>query len=438
MKLPLNGRVVIIDDMINEAQPLIKILSKKRIPFNYYKGTDYNEFPENPNDNKLRTLFLDLNIFELNKDTKTVISALDPILRTFVPDYPNPYLLIIWSKQSNDYQAALEKYFETHLRTKKPAKIIFLQKNDYFDFDTTFGWLPQAGAIEKIEADLNSKLDQISLLTNLITWENIVHQKASDTLSEFTTFCPFDQDWNENSKAIMFHLAKAVVGVDNIGTLSDEQKLAKAFLNINSLLAEKIESEVNSLRLGAVSKITDKAYEKDPRTDSVPDDIKSAINSKLHVLVKSFSPMDIEQGNTYLLQKDQNLVEKIIWPKIFSPENPVKLEEIRNEAVLVQLDITPACDYAQDKNYARLLLGILINSENAKHFKHQYYCKTPILNINNEVKCIVFDFRQIISLSRQELIAQNLTPSFKLRKEICSDIQAQLSNQVNRPGIGNL
>jgi hypothetical protein len=438
MKLPLNGRVVIIDDMINEAQPLIKILSKRRIPFNYYKGTDYDEFPENPNENKLRTLFLDLNIFELNKDTKTVISALDPILRTFVPDYPNPYLLIIWSKQSNEYQEALEKYFETHLRTKKPAKIIFLQKNDYFDFDTTLGWLPQAGAIEKIEADLNSKLDQISLLTNLITWENIVHQKASDTLSEFATFCPFDKNWDQNSKAIMFQLAKAVVGADNISTLNDEQKLSKAFLNVNSLLAEKIESEVNSLRLGSVNGIIDKAHEKDPKIDSVPDSVKAAINSKLHILVKPFVPKEVEQGNLYILPKDVTLVERIVWPKIFSPENPNKLEEIRNEATLVQLDITPACDYAQDKNYARLLLGVLIKPENGKYFKTQYYSKTPIFNINDEIMCIIFDFRQILSCSREELIAQNLTPLFKFRKEICTDIQAQLSNQVNRPGIGNL
>ena len=63
MNIPLNGRVVIIDDKEKEALPLFNLLSKKRIPFNYYKGTNSADFPSSPDNNKLRVLFLDLNIF---------------------------------------------------------------------------------------------------------------------------------------------------------------------------------------------------------------------------------------------------------------------------------------------------------------------------------------------------------------------------------------
>ena len=135
MILPNNGRIVIVDDNIREAQPLIQILSKRRIPFNYYSGTRAADFPDNPNENICRVLFLDLNIFELNKDAKTVISSIDAILKAIIPDNPNPYILVIWSKQKAEYQTALEEHFVHNIPQKIPAKIIFLQKNNYFDYE---------------------------------------------------------------------------------------------------------------------------------------------------------------------------------------------------------------------------------------------------------------------------------------------------------------
>ena len=99
MLLPVNGRIVIVDDQINEAEPLIRIFSKKRIPINYYSGQRISDFPDNPDENKLRVLFLDLNIIESQREIKAVISTLDPIIRAIVPNNPNPYLLVIWSKK---------------------------------------------------------------------------------------------------------------------------------------------------------------------------------------------------------------------------------------------------------------------------------------------------------------------------------------------------
>ena len=135
MLLPQNGRIVIIDDNLHEAQPLINILSKRRIPYNYYSVTRIVEFPDNPNDNALRILFLDLNIFETNQEPKNIIAALYPILQAIVPDNPTPYLLIIWSKKTKDYADELTKLYDNELNIKKPANTIFLHKSNFFDFD---------------------------------------------------------------------------------------------------------------------------------------------------------------------------------------------------------------------------------------------------------------------------------------------------------------
>jgi hypothetical protein len=429
MVLPNNGRIVIIDDNINEAKPLINILSKRRIPFNYYSGTKSSDFPENPNDNNFRVLFLDLNIFELNKDAKTVISSIHGILKSIIPDNPNPYLLIIWSKQSADYQAALESHFLHHIPNKIPAKIIFLRKSEYFDY-IDGNWEPQEECIQKLEQDLTYHLRAISLLSNLIIWENIVHKNTSETLNEFSSFYPFDENWDKNTKAIIYRLAKAIVGNDDIAGLDDEQKLAKAFISINSFLSDKIETEVEELNLGNIATVTDSNI-------NVPSSITSALNSKLHISSKAYNIESIEQGNVYPLPNQDLLIEKIIWKKKFKAKRQTILDSVPQ---LVQLDITPVCDYSQNKEYVRTIFGVMLNTEFYTDCKgtEPYYYLTPTMQISRQEKFFLFDFRYVKTISKEELIQRAVIPMIKLRKEICTDIQSQLSNQVNRPGISTV
>jgi len=429
MILPNNGRIVIIDDNINEAQPLINILSKRRIPFNYYSGTRATDFPDDPNENKFRVLFLDLNIFELNKDAKTVISSIDAILKKIIPDNPNPYLLIIWSKQNAEYQKALEEHFTHNIPHKIPAKIIFLQKSNYFDY-IDGQWVPQAGCVQKIETDLFGNLGNISLLANLIAWENLVHKMSGETISEFSSFYPINPTWDKNSKAIIYRLAKAIVGNDDIAALNDEQKLAKAFISINSFLSDKVENEVEGLVLGNIAAVNDNNI-------AIPSSITSLINSKLHITTKNLSINKFEQGNIYFLPNQDSLIERVIWQKKFKARRDVLIDSIPQ---LLQLDITPVCDYSQNKEYVRTIFGVMLNAEFYTDCKgsEQYYYQTPTFQINGQEKFILFDFRYLKTISKNDITQRNVVPVMKLRKEICTDIQSQLSNQVNRPGISNV
>ena len=65
---PQNGRVVIIDNDINEAQPLIKTLSKNNIRFSYFSG-DIDQFPKD-NLCDIRFLFLDLQLVKGEQNPK--------------------------------------------------------------------------------------------------------------------------------------------------------------------------------------------------------------------------------------------------------------------------------------------------------------------------------------------------------------------------------
>lgn len=431
MILPNNGRVAIIDDKYKEVKPLFDILSKKRIPFNYYSGLRQEELPDNPDENPITILFLDLNIIETQHDPKVVISTLHPILKSICPGKSKPYFLVVWSKKINEYGELLEKHFNNNpdLNFRKPVKYIYLSKAEYFNYvDGNYTF--QEDSFDNLVYTIKSKLDDLTLLRNFIVWENTVHEQTTETINEFSSFYQIDNNWDKNSKGIIYRLAKSIVGEDEIGALNDEQKLAKAFININSFLLEKIENQVEALALGTITGVTDNNV-------NIPDSITSLINSKLHISTKKFVINNFEQGCIYLIPNQDSLVEKIIWEKKFKTRTQVLLNSAPQ---LAQLDITPVCDYSRNKEYIRLIFGAMLNSEfyNDCKNKGEYYYQTPIFQLAGQMKFIMFDFRFIKTATKEEIIQRNVIIRFKLRREICTDIQSQLSNQINRPGISNV
>lgn len=76
MDLPKNGSVVIIDDQIMEALPLMNALAKRGVSYSYYDGKSKN-YPTVPLDN-VRLIFLDMHLDEAavgTTNTKNIISG---------------------------------------------------------------------------------------------------------------------------------------------------------------------------------------------------------------------------------------------------------------------------------------------------------------------------------------------------------------------------
>ena len=46
--IPLNGRIAIVDDDVNQALPSISVLSRHNIPYVFYKGNDVKYLPDSP------------------------------------------------------------------------------------------------------------------------------------------------------------------------------------------------------------------------------------------------------------------------------------------------------------------------------------------------------------------------------------------------------
>lgn len=438
MNIPLNGRIAIIDDRYKEVKPLMDIFSKKRIPFNYYTGLRIADLPDDADENPITLLFLDLNIIETQHNPKTVISTLHPILKAICPNKSKPYFIVIWSKKLNDFADQLEMHFKNNsdLKVKQPAKIIRLNKSDYFSFDDG-NYIFDEDKYNILQETLYSELENISLMKNLLTWENIVHNDTTTTINEFASLHPIQSDWDKNMKAVMFHLAKAIIGSDDIKTANDNMRLNAAFSNLNSFLSEKIQHSIGANKLGTVLGIKDEIWDKNPKKDSLKSVVRAEINSKLHLTKRVIKIDFFEQGNIYFIKNENGLLRKILWKEKYQNTETTKI--IKTKPHLVQLDLTPVCDYSQDKKYIRIIHGLLLNSNFYNDIpKNDYQIKSPIFLVDKKERFFLFDFRFILTTTKAELIKRKIAPQMKLRREICTDIQSQLSNQINRPGVSNI
>ncbi|MBK7854852.1 MAG: hypothetical protein IPJ79_08045 [Bacteroidetes bacterium] len=186
-------------------------------------------------------------------------------------------------------------------------------------------------------------------------------------------------------KAVMFHLAKAVIGNDDIKAASDDLRLFAAFSNLNSFLAEKIQNSINEKKLGTITNVKDDVWEANNKKDSLKTVVKAEINSKLH-LIKKLSKVDsFEQGNVYLIKNENDLLKQILWKEKYN--NTKTTDILRSKPQLIQLDLTPVCDYSQDKKYIRIVHGLLISSKFHNDIpRTDYQIKSPIFLIDEKEK----------------------------------------------------
>lgn len=116
-------------------------------------------------------------------------------------------------------------------------------------------------------------------------------------------------------------------------------------------------------------------------------------------------------------------------------------ENLRNKiletSTLIELNVTPLCDYAQDKAILfRMLPGIIIDAAYREHFntKSLYtYLSDADFRLNGSDSLFLFDFRYLCSIPKDEL--KKRVATLRLKQQLLSDIQVKLSSHINRSGV---
>lgn len=401
MNLPLNGKVVVVDDNINEALPLISVLSKQGVPVHYFDG-EYDNLPENPI-HGARIIFLDIELNTGGQDNKSKAAKVINVITKLVGPSPNPYVIIAWTKHPE-----VVELIEKGLSEAKPILILTIEKYQCKDDEGNF-------ELEKIKEVIEAKLDNFGCFHLFISWENSATHSASNTVNNAFSFFPLDDEWDNKMQNVIYNLAKAYSGKQ----LAEDFVLS-SLMTFNSVFLDTLERNIQK-NIQDFTKVGTLKFEDKSRLDA---SIMAKINST--ILLSPVDDISVVPGNIYF---SSNII--IDSKDIFGAKY-----EGTHQNVLIE--VSPTCDYAQQKwRLSRVLPGLLCtNSEVSKIIKTDYIIKTPLLNINNGEYHFVFDLRLLDTMEFAEL--EKLTLVSRLRHMLLVDIQSCVAKHVSRPGYLSL
>ncbi|GEM_PF-3282234 len=273
-QFPLDGSVVIIEDKIEEALPLIKLLSHEGIATTYYTGADL-ELPKKPIQ-KIRLAFVDIQLFgpsDSHSYAQNILKKLDSI----IPEDNGPYILIVWSKTEDINAETLER--EVMSWTKPPVVVLRLNKTYFFttfvdestrdvliervdsslrtrfqtddmsavkkaikdSYQHSVTLKAKENALQAISKELLSKLSGVDILQLFAVWENCINKTSGKIVESFSSLHKSDEYWRDNLRSTMCRMAHTQLG-KRIDSVDDNELIKNAIKTLNQIFLGVLEN----------------------------------------------------------------------------------------------------------------------------------------------------------------------------------------------------
>ena len=454
--IPLNGRIAIVDDQIEQALPLMRVFAKNNIPYVYYKGTDIDFLPEQP-ENDIRILLLDLNLLSgRDNQPKDIRSSLFSVLSHIISPNNYPYVLVLWSRQEKDYKEMLEELFSNDLKGCAPIAILEWIKSEFFPnfSDEEVNKDEEYKIIDK----LKNVIAELPAYSYLMQWENCVHNSADETIQDIFHDYQSQENWKNSTNCILDMFAKSYLEKHYKDSSIEKRAKASLFF-LNDVFYDTLESTITNSRI-------DNSVELHYETNSdLTSDIRSKVNS---FLLLSKTQTQINQPGCIFTSSDRNVecVKQLkallndsldtddIRAQVSEQFHDICTKEARDfynyqikerrDAILSTampcgVVVTPACDYAQNKaKYDRIVLGIIIDS-----------CYKVFIDKKSEAIYVSPSFdeslhERLLVLNYRYFLTQNLSKTngievlYRIRNSVLSEIQSKLARHINRQGVMTL
>ena len=428
-------RVLVIDDDVEQARPFMEALAKWSIGTIYFSGTDQDTLP--PENNKLtgiRLAALDLDL-GVPGEAPAVIDVLIRVLDKLLHQNNGPYLAIARTSQDDTYFREFQKRMSE--LACPPINVIKMGKDKYKEIDVIFDRVKES-------------MEEAYPLGVLSFWEKTIHESSGSVMQMLPVTA--DLRWTEQSQQTLRLILDAVsvandssssVGETPVGSLS---ALLTAF---SSLQLDSIENDIASLLWEDASSLISPLYGVKIPTDSK---LKAKLNYKLLFTEadKNFAPGNIYQCSdicpsaTALFPTLDDLLEDMIKAR----ENSVRKEnkkKMKSEGcVPITMEITPLCDYQQNKSkLLRFVCGVALPYEQkCLSKKPEGFLRTDNSPIAFEdypltgTKLLVWNSRYVVSAPKA--MVNTDARLVRLRQAPLVDTQAWLASQLNRPGYLSL
>jgi hypothetical protein len=434
-----SARVIIVDDVEDEALPIMIAFAKKGIPCAYFHGTNVKELPEEKDKFiGIRLAILDMDLVGTGADEKSKISTLISCLERLLRVDNGPYIALIWT--NNPWlRDRFEENIFSNSNLPNPIDIIMLtkaacKKNGKLD-------------ISIIEQKIENTFKSFYPLKMIQAWEEKIFEASTEVsnvlcgqILEEKDPKKWRDDWKLKTLNLMYALAKEVAGEN----LDKNSVLRGLYYSLNPLHSDRMEHLTSDLSvlLGSDAEEILK-YNQDCGIER-----KAMINAMLHLAFEETSTY--VAGNMYRFASNKvprwgfsyaSLLSDLVQSNYYSTKE--KKKNISSLCKYVLLEISASCDQVQGNvRAARFLSGLIVPKDELKKIKEpkdysNFIWRIGPLYIQIEdlkgIYYLYFSARHLVTCPVVKIV--NMKPFARLRSEALADIQSWFARHASRPGL---
>ncbi|MDP4557199.1 hypothetical protein Q9247_05845 [Halomonas meridiana] len=475
--MPHRNRVVVIDDKVEDGEAIVRRLWQLQIPsfFLHYDEDIVINLDDEKKFDGIRVVFQDIALVSPDFPGHDDYAAALTGINRLIDDENGPWLLVAWSTWGNDpehesdFAENLYNFLKERLpEGKRPYHYVVLDKQPYV----------KSGLHDRVKDEADFSAAEIKALTSAVnevistsnsidivnSWEANVRSSASRVVKQLWDIVE-GEDLDTVSKSlesVLYKLTEAQFGK----RFNDESDASYALYQILSILHfdKMLHAQKDSFFLSVEGS----------KVESL-----GSINTMLHW--DSFKYKEYyTPGTVYkwphsdkvdlggLCVSEPNLKDFVI--DAFVDKDPKKIALVNecegfNEIVgLVLMDVTPACDYANDKAFwRRFIVGVKVKDaafdffykgRKRKELGGNFLKATPVFyeneNENENAWMLVFNSKLIVSIpDKKRYYSQNgsegdkadisnLQPIGRVREQLLQEFIFWFSSMASRPGIVSL
>lgn len=421
------SRVLVVDDKPDEAVPILTALGKAGVGCVYVKGDKFEELPTKPIEG-IRLVFLDMRLAE-GGDSKSVLSKTVNVLKTCVDENTIPLIVVCWTRHTEDV-AEFTDVVKKGFPGLKHGVIVSMPKPAQ----------TEPSKWKNVDRKIRETLRTFEAFGLVWQWEKVLHRAAtetSQTMAEVSVHMIKSDSAQPDWQGGMFSVCRELVRAEAGKKCNVKAASSALFRMINELAMDRIHYAILDRPLSCVSKLIP-----GPDYDLSPEDT-SRLNQMILVDPVERGDSDIRPGSIY---KQRRGIDSCLFKKLGVSIKLIKKDILKDKNVAgvvpILIEISPACDFAQDKRHVCMFIaGLLVPDDGLSKNKYRYEYSEVIGPIiiprYGGIKMIVVSKRLVYAGSLRPGCISNLAIC-RLRSNFLVDLQVKTAMYKARPGTASL
>lgn len=442
------NRIIIVDDNDRDLLTLAKKFSDKGLT---YKLIHYQQFDDYEREKLtgVRLAFFDINLvpggqnvnlhgqeynYKENNNLSSVYNSLAGAIRSIISPNNGPFILIFWSLNTQLISNFIEYVNERNIDLPKPLAIKYINKAD----------------ANNIDAEIKRIIKETSIRL-LYSFERKCEIAAVNTINQIFQIIPKDEssDWGQQDSIFDTNLKKifSKMALSKLGEHAKEHPDKAIYESLIPLMGYEL---VNFLPdddwrnfLGNLDNAEyPNGFDYSKLNSIYHLDLKSNVTLNQRGAVFSYN-ITTEEGVDpiyyfkHLEERTKNLFNKFI--RFDNNFSDYEKRHFRENSLFALIEISPACDYSQNKNrnlnYLLALITPIVEDEKELITQSEsiLHKDIPIIHFNQKKYKIWINLNY--SFSNIDGVASLTKPLFVLKKELVDMIGNRYANHISRIGI---